>query len=314
MSVHGSAFRFPPKQEALFLRAKRLEWISIFFLLTIVAVIGLAMGGSEAMKAVWIEDLLGLVPPIAFLIAAHFRRRDPTDEYPYGYGRAGLVAYLTGAVALLGFGLYILIEAAITLLSAERPSIGTMELFSTRVWLGWIMIVALIYSVIPPLVLGRLKLPLATELHDKTLHTDANLNKGDWLTGIAGIFGIVGIGFGFWWADAAAAAVISIEILRDGVSDLRNSVAQLMNKRPTRVHDNEKDPVLDAVEEALRRLPWVREVRVRLREDGSVLTGEAFIVPRDEEDLFRRQEEATKIAARVDWRLHDINIVPVRSI
>ena len=50
------------------------------------------------------------------------------------------------------------------------------------------MIAALVYSVIPPFVLGRMKLPLAAELHDKTLQTDANLNKGDWLTGIAGIF------------------------------------------------------------------------------------------------------------------------------
>jgi cation diffusion facilitator family transporter len=314
MSVHGSAFQYPEKQEGLFRRAKRLEWVSILFLLTIVVVTGLAMGGSEAMKAVWIEDLLGLVPPIAFLVAARFSQRDPTDCYPYGYRRAGLVAYLTGAVALLGFGLYILIEAAITLLSAERPTIGTIELFSRRVWLGWIMIGALLYSVIPPLILGRMKLPLATELHDKTLQTDADLNKGDWLTGIAGIFGIVGIGFGWWWADAVAAAVISIEILRDGVSDLKNSIAQLMNKRPTKVEDNEKDPVLDRVEEALQRLDWVREVRVRLREDGSVLTGEVFIVPCDEGDLFRRQEEATKVACGVDWRLHDMNIVPVRAL
>src|SRR3954452_15548666 len=101
MSVHGAAFRFPPKQQALFDRAKRLEWISIIFLVTIIAAIGLVMGSSEAMKAVWIEDLLSLVPPIAFLIGARFRGRDPTDEYPYGYRRAGLVAYLTGAVALL---------------------------------------------------------------------------------------------------------------------------------------------------------------------------------------------------------------------
>src|SRR3954452_23082817 len=205
MSVHGSAFRFPPKQQALFDRATRLEWISIIFLVTIIAAIGVVMGSSEAMKAVWIEDLLSLVPPIAFLIGARFRDRDPTDEYPYGYRRAGLVAYLSGAVALLTLGLYILIEAAITLISAERPSIGTMELFGTRVWLGWIMMAVLIYSVIPPLVLGRMKLPLAEELYDKTLQVSASLDKGDWLSGIAGAAGMLGIAFGFWWADAAAA-------------------------------------------------------------------------------------------------------------
>src|SRR3982751_4316573 len=249
MSVHGSAFQFPPKQQALFDRAKRLEWISIMFLVTIIAAIGLVMGSSEAMKAVWIEELLSLVPPIAFLIGARFRDRDPTDEYPYGYRRAGLVAYLTGAVALLALGLYILIEAAITLISAEWRSIGTMELFGTRVWLGWLMIAALIYSVIPPFVLGRMKLPLARELHDKALHASASVNKGDWMAGIAGILGLLGIAYGLWWADSVAAGFISLEILRDGASNLRNSVAQLMNKRPSEVESKENDPVLEKVQQ-----------------------------------------------------------------
>jgi cation diffusion facilitator family transporter len=314
MSVHGSGFQFPPKQQALFERARRLEWISIFFLITIIAVIGVAMGSSEAMKAVWIEDLLSLVPPVAFLIGARFRPKDPTDEFPYGYRRAGLIAFLTAAVALLGFGAYILLESIATLALAERPTIGTIGISGARIWLGWLMIAALIYSIIPPLILGRLKLPLATELHDKALQTDANLNKGDWLTGIAGVFGILGIGLGFWWADAVAAAIISIEILRAGFSDLRNSIAQFMNKRPTTVDDKEKDPVVDRVEEKLRALDWVREVRVRLREDGDVLTGEVFIVPRDETNIFARMNEATEAACGVDWRLHDINVVPVPEI
>lgn len=314
MSVHGSAFQLPPDKERAFGQAKRLAWISIFLMLTIVAVIGLTMGSSEAMKAVWIEDLLGLVPPAAFLVGARFRGKDPTDEYPYGYARAALVAYLTSAVALLAFGLYILLEAATTLISAEHPTIATVGLFGNRIWLGWIMIAALIYSVIPPLILGRMKLPLAQELHEKALQTDADLNKGDWLTGIAGVLGILGIAYAFWWADSVAAAVISIEILKDGISNLRNSVGQMMNKRPTKVETKEKDPVLDRVEEALEKLEWVKEVRVRLREDSDVLTGEVFVVPRDEEQLMSKVEEATDVACSVDWRLHDVNVVPVRSI
>src|SRR5436309_2759186 len=101
MSVHGAAFSLPDKQQTLFRRAQRLEWITIFFMISIVAVIGLTMGSSEAMKAVWIEDLLSLVPPAAFLISVRFRARKPTDEFPYGYRRAGLIAFLTAAVALL---------------------------------------------------------------------------------------------------------------------------------------------------------------------------------------------------------------------
>ena len=42
---------------------------------------------------VWIEDLLSLVPSIAFLTGAHFRSRSPDEEFPYGYRRAVLPIY-----------------------------------------------------------------------------------------------------------------------------------------------------------------------------------------------------------------------------
>jgi len=45
-----------------------------------------------------------------------------------------------------------------------------------------------------------------------------------------------------------------------------------------------------------------------------VLTGEAFIVPTDENDLLNRLHKAYDVANAVDWRLHDVNIVPVRSL
>jgi cation diffusion facilitator family transporter len=257
---------------------------------------------------------LSLVPPVAFLVGTRYFGKPPDDEFPYGYRRAVMIAFLAAAVALLGFGLYLFIDSVIKLFMAEAPSIQTVGLFGRRVWLGWLMIAALVYSVVPPLVLGRLKLPLARELHEKALQTDANINKGDWLSGLAGVLGILGIAYGFWWADAAAAGFISVEIIRDGVSDLRNSVAQLMNRRPSDVESKEADPVPDKVREQLERLDWVERAHVRLREDGDVLTGEAFVVPRDENDLLARLKQASDLAHSIDWRLHDINVVPVRSI
>lgn len=128
------------------------------------------------------------------------------------------------------------------------------------------------------------------------------------------MFGILGIAYGYWWADSVAAGVISLEIIGDGVADLRNSVAQLMNKRPSDVENKQKDPVPDRIQQELEQLDWVEKARVRLREDGDVLTGEAFVVPRDESNLLVRLEQATDLANSLDWRLHDINIVPVRSI
>src|SRR5205085_8487770 len=131
---------------------------------------------------------------------------------------------------------------------------------------------ALIYSIIPPLVLGRMKQPIATELHDKALYTDANINKGDYLAGLSGVLGIIGVAYGYWWADSVAAIIISGEILRDGFSDLRSSIAQLMNKTPSSIDGKHGDPTPAKTEEELQQLNWVMKARVRLREDGDVLT------------------------------------------
>jgi cation diffusion facilitator family transporter len=314
MKMPGTVFQMPADKEEKLRRVRRLEWISLAFMSTIVIVIGLAMGSSEAMKAAWMEDMLSLIPPAAVLVAIRYMGRDPNPSFPYGYRRAALLAFLFAAFALLSLGLYMLLDAAMTLLLREHPTIGTLTIAGRPVWQGWVMIAALVYSVIPPIILGRKKLPLATELHLKALHADAEMNKGDWLTGIAGVLGIVGIALGFWWADAVAAAVISIEILKDGTSNLRNSLAQVMNKRPTAVETKEPDSTPDDVQRELERLDWVACARVRLREDGDVLTGEAFVVPRDEERLLARLEEARDVVNEAHWRTHDVSVVPVRSL
>jgi hypothetical protein len=41
------------------------------------------------------------------------------------------------------------------------------------------MIAVLVYSVIPPVILGRLKKPVAAKIADKVLHTDALMNAAD---------------------------------------------------------------------------------------------------------------------------------------
>lgn len=314
MNAIGANFDLPQDKQRALQKARRLTWLSIIFMATIISAVAFTAGASQTMKAMWIEDTLSLVPSTSFLIGVRFRKKSPDEAYPYGYRRAVLIGFLCGAVALLFFGIYVLGDSGLKLIEAEHPTIPTMGVFGTRVWAGWAMIAALVYSVFPPLILGRMKLPLAHELHDKVLHVSAMLDKGDWLSGIAAVLGIFGIGYGFWWADSAAAAFISIEIIKDGWQNLRNAVAQLMNKRPTDIETQREDPLIDCVQQALERLDWVAQARVRLREDGDVLTGEAFVVPRDDRDLLGKLEEATHVANSQDWRLHDVNIVPIRFV
>ena len=157
-------------------------------------------------------------------------------------------------------------------------------------------------------------MPLAKELHDKTLHTSATIDKGDWLAGLAGILGILGIAYGYWWADGLAGGLISLEIIKDGFTTLKNSVYQLMNMRPTGVESKKEDPIYVKVQQEINNFDWVRESEIRMREDGDLISGEAFIVPHDEGNLMNKLGKAGERIKSLDWRIHAFDMIPVRAL
>ena len=305
----------PPDKHQLLVKAVRLEWSSIVYLITAVVLLYFTLGSSQAMKAAWVEDILGILPPAAFLVAARVRRRKPNQKFPYGYHRATSIAYLCASVALLALGAFILYDSVSKLVKFEHPPIDLVKPFGDQpVWLGWLMLGALAYSTVPQVILGRLKQPLASELHDKVLYADAEMNRADWMTGLAAMAGVVGIGLGLWWADAVAASVISFDIVRDGLGNLRVAVDDLMDKEPTVVDNSQADPLPHQLENELRAMGWVKDAEVRLREEGHVFFGEAFVVPTDDDDLVGRVARANQQLLEVDWRLHELVITPVPEI
>jgi divalent metal cation (Fe/Co/Zn/Cd) transporter len=301
----------PPEQHEVYRQAARLEWITLGYLVTAIAVVYVALGSSQAMKAAWIEDILSLLPPIAFLVANRLRRRPPTDEYPWGFHRAVTVGYLCAAAALLLLGSYVLLDSLMKLVMAERPPIGVFVIGGWDPWAGWVMLAALVYTGIPPVILGRKKLKLAGQIHDKVLYADAEMNRADWMTAGAAGLGIIGIGLGLWWADAVAGAFISLDIVRDGVKNLKAASADLIDRMPRTYDDAEPDPLIAELYDDLVALEWVTDARVRLREIGHVFAGEAFVVPANGDDLVQRANDARRQLVDDHWKLHDIVIVPV---
>ena len=304
----------PREKQTVLQRAKRLEYITIAYFVSVVLAIYLAMGSSQAMKAAWIEDLLGFVPPLAFLIATRIRYRPPNNRFPYGYHRSISIGFLTAALALFVMGLYVVYDSVIKLVTFEHPSIGLIKLFGEPIWLGWLMIAALLWGLVPPLVLGRLKLSVAKDLHDKILFADAEMNRADWLTAGAAIAGIIGIRFGFWWMDPIAAIVIGADIVRDGVKTTRQAVSDLMDARPMSVEGDRAEGVVTKIENQLRSRDWVEEVRVRVREEGHVFYGDALVVVGGGDgNIVRKIQEATEEVKALDWRIYDFLITPCET-
>src|SRR4051812_22892478 len=97
----------PPDKEQLVEKAKRLESWSLASQISILIVLGLVMGTSQAMKAMWLEDILSIVPTTAVLIGIYVSKWQPDENFNYGYRRSVQIGCLAGAVALLGFGVFL---------------------------------------------------------------------------------------------------------------------------------------------------------------------------------------------------------------
>lgn len=286
-------------------RARRLEWWTLGWMSSVVVLMWFVMGSSQAMKTALIEDVLSLVPAVVFLVALRFEQKGPTRAFPFGFDRVQSLSSLIAAVALCAVGAVLIFDSATALLSKEHPTIPPVRLFGHEVWQGWAMVAGLVYSVIPPMILGRVKQPIAERLQDEVLDTDAMMQRADWMTGLAGIIGVLGVGFGLWWTDAAAAAVISLSILKDGVTSLRVATAELVDGTPRRLGRVELAEDARKLREALIEL--YPNAAIRLRATGRYIHAEVGGPLPDRvpapEDVWRGHPDRS-------WRLAQIAFVP----
>ena len=304
----------PEDLQRLQRRATRLEWITIVYLVSAVTAIYFTLGSSQAMKGAWLEDLLSLAPPIAFLVAARIRHRPPERDHPYGFHRAVEISYLTASLALLFMGFFLIADSVLKLIEGDHPAIGLVEIFGWQVWLGWLMLAALVWSAIPAFILGQLKKPIAAKLHDKVLIADAEMNRADWLTATAAMIGVVGIGVGLWWLDPVAAIVIGADIFRDGAKHSHAAFHDLLDGRPQRYDEKGPHPLPDRVFALVADESWVREAAVRTRDSGHVFNVQVIAVPVDDDDAIDRADELRERITALDWKLQDVVVVLTREL
>jgi len=304
-----------PDEQAKALRsARKWEIFTICYTLGTIALLATVVGNSQAMRTAWIEDMLSLIPQIAFLIALPIVRRRPTRKRPFGRHRAMGIGHLVAGVALLVVGLNLAVESALGLIRTERPTIGSVVLFGHTVWLGWLMIAVMAVIVVGPLIYGPAKARLAPVLHNKLLAADADMATADWHTNAASIVGVLGVGLGLWWLDGAAALFISVGIVWDGVKNTRVAVVDLMDERARTYDNSEPDPLAHRIVSHLRAQPWVLEAAVRMRDQGQVFHVEAFVRPRRNRVSLQRIDAASKAIAALDWKVQDVVIVPVSQL
>lgn len=308
------SFEYPQELIKEFNKAKKLEWFTIGYLIIAGFMMYLTMGNSQAMKTAWFDDLLSMTAPISFLIASKIYTKPPNDEFPYGYHRVITIAYLCSSIALFSIGGFLFLDSCLNLIRGVHPTIGSFILFGQTIWQGYIMMLVLFCFNMPMVFLGRIKVPLAKILHDKNLYTDAETAKADWMSAMAGIIGIAGIGLGWWWTDSTAAAFISLTIIHGGFSNLKQAVVDLMNQAPKSVEGMNTDPIIGKLLEILQGERWIKDVKIRLREEGHVFFGEASVIAHSDANLTINIKNTLKEIYALNWRIHDFRITPVDNL
>ncbi|WP_314038563.1 cation transporter [Dietzia sp. CH92] len=305
----------PDEQRAALRRAVRLEWITIAVLAGTVAAVYAVSGQSQAMKAAWIEDSLSFLPPIAFLVALRVSRIPPSARFPYGRHRAVGIGHLVAGVSLLVMGAFLIVDSGTGLVAGERPPMGVVEIGGRVVWVGWLMVAVMAASVVGPFILGRMKAAPAEALHDKVLYADADMNRADWKTGLATIVGVLGIGMGLWWADAVAALVVSVSIVRDGWSNVRGAIEGLADARPTRYDGTDPHPLVHRIDDLLAGVDWAVDRGARVRDEGHVFHVEAFLVPADGQEVtVARLAEVRRQLSQLSWKIEDVVVTVVPEV
>ncbi|WP_309065582.1 cation diffusion facilitator family transporter [Microbacterium sp.] len=305
----------PDEQRQALKKAVRWEFFTIGYTTCTIVLLAFVVGQSQAMRTAWIEDMLSLIPQIAFLCALPLVSKPPSRRYPYGRHRAMGVGHLVAGVALLAVGTNLAVEAVTGLIRAEHPSIGTVQLFGHTVWLGWLMVGVMLLIVPGPVFLyGPAKARLAPGLHNKLLFADADMAKADWHTNAASIIGVLGVGAGIWWLDGAAALFISLGIVWDGIRNTRGAVVDLMDQRARTYDDKHPHPLAAEIVSYLRSRPGVRDAGVRVRDQGQVFHVEAFIVPKRDRVAVSELTELSDGVKRLDWKVQDVVVVPAERL
>lgn len=306
--------QLPEEQKQQLRKAAKLEWISIGYTAFTITLVALVVGNSQAMRTAWVEDMLSVLPQLAFLVALQFTRRARRPTHPYGYHRSMGAGHLVAGVALIVVGALLAYEAVSALVKTEHPTIGTMNLFGHTVWQGWLMIGVMAVIAAPAVILGRLKIKVAKPLHNKLLYADSKMAKADWQTNVASIVGVAGIGIGLWWLDSAAALVIAAGILKDGWDSTRSATSDLLDRRASGVDGTDPHPLAPKITHVLAEFDWIKESAVRARELGQVQHLEVFVVPQTGMLSMERFQEVERRIGEIDWKVYDVVVVPVLEL
>jgi cation diffusion facilitator family transporter len=207
------------------------------------------IGNSYALIADAVESGADIFSSLIVLGGLRIAQRDPTDEYPFGFGRAESLATAAVAVMLLGVAAGIAVEAVREILTPHHlPAKWTLVVLATVALVKWLI--------------SRRVQKVGAEIESAAVKADASHHLSDAVTSTAAF---IGISIALWggpgwesaddWAALAAAGVIAF----NGIAILQSTLRDLMDATPDAKivaeirNAAENVPLVDAIEKLLVR-------------------------------------------------------------
>ena len=221
-------------------------------------IIGL-LTGSLGILSEAVHSLFDLAASIFTLLAVRTSRKPADKEHPYGHGRTENLAAFAEGILLLIIAVAIGFEAIRRLIGGGPPVDPTGYAFVLLV--GTILIES-----------GR---AVVMRRVGRAISSDAMLadsvdRLADVLANLGVLVGLIGVRMGLVWADAAAALVVAVIIVRAAGMLAWRSGDILIDRAPAGAEEQ--------LRSAIRTVDGVREVRsVRVRRSGPNLIGDASI-------------------------------------
>jgi len=223
-------------------RSAQLSMISNA-VLALVKLLAGVFGNSYALIADAVESSADIFSSLIVWGGLRIASRDPDDDYPFGYGKAETVSSATVSLMLIGAAIGIAVEA---LREIHTPHHAPAS---------WTLIV-LVGVVVVKTALGRRISAVGSEVGSTAVQADAWHHFSDAITSAAAFIGIsVAVWKGAGWeaADDWGALVASVVIAFNGVSMLRNSLRDLMDRHPG-------SEIVTPVRAAAERVPGVAAI------------------------------------------------------
>ncbi len=190
--------------------------------LALVKLVAGVLGNSYALIADAVESSADIFSSLIVWGGLRIASRDPDDDYPFGYGKAETVASATVSLMLLGAAIGIGIEAVREVRTPHHAPAA------------WTLVV-LVAVVVIKTYLGRRIGAVGAEVGSTAVKADSWHHFSDAITSAAAFIGIslaVWNGAGWEAADDWAALVASAVIAFNGISMLRTSMQDLMDRHP----------------------------------------------------------------------------------